>query len=590
MTRQKSLSCCALALAALWGTGCQGDIQGNGTGTGPGNGGGSNGGPGNGSNGGPGPTGGGGNPTPSTPGTKPDPMTPAPGDPNAAGPMPLRRLTVFEYNNTVRDLLGVTGNPAKNFPRDIDSQTDFTIFHRAGIVATDDLDAIKDAAEASAAGVEAMVTTIAPCSGGAAEDECARKFITDFGLRAFRRPVTPDEATRLFGLYTTGRTTLTLNYPGAIRLLVEGILQSTAFLYRWELGYDAPTVEGNVVRLNGYEVASRLSYFIWGSMPDAALFTAAASNQLSTQAQILAQAKRMVADPKAKATLANFTSEWLSLDGLVGRPKDPMVYPEWNPALQAAMNDELQTFTADTVFNGDGKFTSLLTSTKSFMTAPLAKLYGIQGGGGMAATPGTLDGSQRAGLFTRAGWLSLNAVTDRSSPTKRGHRLYERALCGDLPPPPANVPPPKAATEAGTTRQHMEEHDKNACATACHSIMDPIGFGFENYDGVGKYRTTDNRLPVDSTGSITIDGTAHPFKNAIELSGILAASDTVNRCFSTMWLRYATKRNELAADQASLNDSFSAFTKAGSISDLMVAVAGSRTFRYRSPAMGEVLK
>jgi hypothetical protein len=204
--------------------------------------------------------------------------------------------------------------------------------------------------------------------------------------------------------------------------------------------------------------------------------------------------------------------------------------------------------------------------------------------------PMTLDTTQRAGLFTRAGFLSINAGTDADSPTKRGRRVYERLLCGELPMPPANVPPPKAASVAGTTRQHAEEHDKNTCTGFCHALMDPIGFSFEHYDGIGKYRTAEKNLPVDSTGSIDVDGSKHTVKDARELSQLLATSPTVATCFATQWVRYAFKRTETAADQASINDVVAAFGKGNSVADLIAGVVGSRSFRYRTPGTGEMLQ
>ena len=509
----------------------------------------------------------------------------APADPNAAGPMPLRRLTSREYNNTVRDLLGDTSNPANGFPVDHDS--DF-LFRRAGIVSTTDLDSLKDAAEATAAGVEAKATTLAPCSG--AEDACAKKFINDFGLRAYRRPVVQEEIDRLMALYTAGRGTLMLNYAGAIRLIVEGMLQSPAFLYHWELGYEKPTVEGDYVKLNPYENASRLSYFIWGSMPDSTLFDAAAANKLGTPEELTAQAKRMLGDAKARDTVTSFATEWLNLDTITDRPKDPMFYPEYNDALKAAMTSELQSFITNVVFDGDGSFKTLLQSTGSYVNQALGTLYGVQGVQGAAMKQASLNEAERAGLLTRAGFLTITAVTNASSPVKRGHKVYDRFMCGPLPSPPNNVPPAKPPTAAGTTRQHFEEHDKNPCTGACHKLMDPLGFAFEHYDGIGKYRDMENGIQVDSTGSIDLDGGSHAFKDARELSKILAESPTVSRCFATEWLRYAFKRAEVDADNASINQALDSFGQKTSVTDLIVSLVGSRTFRYRTPGMGENLQ
>jgi hypothetical protein len=513
-------------------------------------------------------------------------LPPPPPDPLAAGAMPLRRLTIREYNNTVRDLLGDSGNRANTFTLDKDSEF---LFKRANIVSSSDADNLKDAAEATAAAVASRVMMMAPCAGGN-EDSCATAFINDFGPRAYRRPLAADEVTRLTDLYHTGRTALGLDYPNAIQLLIEGVLQSPGFLYHWELGNNAPTVEGKVVKLSPYEVASRLSYFIWGSMPDAVLFTAAKNNQLGTQMEIQTQAQRMLKDAKARETVSEFTNEWLNLDQVTARPKDMMVYPQWTDALKAAMAAELSDFIAGTVFDGDGRFTSLLMGTNSFVNDSLGPIYGMSGITGSNMRPATLDSGERAGLLTRAGFLAVNASTDRSSPTRRGHRIFERLLCGEMPMPPANVPPSKPITAAGTTRQHIEDHDKNPCTGACHGFMDPVGFAFEHYDGIGRYRTSDNGLMVDSTGEFEVDGKMVSFNDARDVSKVLSSSTTAAQCFATQWLRYATKRTDTEADRASLEGMDAAFAKANSITDLMVGLVGSRTFRYRAPGAGEKLQ
>ncbi|HET6282441.1 MAG TPA: DUF1592 domain-containing protein [Polyangia bacterium] len=563
----------ALAVLVFVGAGCVGNIGGPGVpvGSGPGL-------PGNGGNGVGGSSGGGGVGGIGT----------TPGDPNAAGPMPLRRLTRSEYNNTVRDLLGDTSNPANAFPLDRDPEF---LYPRAGLASLQDVDTIKDAAKAMGKVAEAKATTLAPCPGGMAEDACARAFVTSFGLRTYRRPVATDESDRLMALYTVGRTTLALNYAGAVGLLVEGMLQSPAFLYHWELGNNLPILEGSVIKLGPYENASRLSYFIFSSMPDQALFDAAAANKLGTQAELEAQAKRMLADPKAIETVAAFAEQWLNLDQVADRPKDPAVYPEFVDGLKTAMSAETRAFVT-TVMKGDQRLSSLLTANSAAINQPLAAVYGVSGISGAAATTTTLNPAERSGLLTRASFLTVTGATDGSNPVKRGRRIYERLLCNVLPPPPNVVPTvASASSSAGkTTRQRFEDHDMNPCSFACHSVMDKLGYAFENYDGIGRYRTMDNGGTVDARGSVELDGKTVSFNNAIELSKSLAASRNVASCFTTQWFRFAVKRADTDADIASLNAILGNFSRASSIADLMVGVAASRSFRYRSPGLQEVLK
>ena len=517
--------------------------------------------------------------------SKPGMVDPAnPPDPNAAGTMPLRRLTQREYNNTVRDLLGVTSKPGDNFPSD--TETNF-IFPHYGDVATLDASRMRDAAEAIAPTVD--VTKLAPCVGGAAaETACAQAFVTSFGLKAYRRPVSADESTNLMALYQTGRTTLTLDYAGSIKFLVEAMLQAPGFIYRWELGPVTPTLAGSVVKLNNYEMASRLSYFLWRSMPDQALFDAAAAGKLSAVADIEAQATRMLDDQKAHDMMGAFFQEWLGLNGVAARPKDMAVYPQWTDALKASMNNESLAFIDNVAFQGGGALSTFLTANYSFIDQTLAPVYGVSGAGA-TATKLPLDATQRSGLLTQSAFLTVTGASDGSNPVKRGRKVYERLLCGTLPPPPPNVPPPAPASQGGTTRQRFAVHDTQACAKGCHTVMDPIGFAFENYDGIGQYRTMDNGQPVDATGSVTLDGSPKTFKNAVELAALLANSNDVRSCFVTQWAKFAFSRANEPADAASLNDAYTAFSSANfTVRGLLVSITKSRSFNYRSPSEGEI--
>jgi hypothetical protein len=504
-------------------------------------------------------------------------------DPDAVGPLPLRRLDRREYNNTVRDLLGDTTRPADRFPSD---KGEF-LFRLPGPVSSQDYSTIRDAAEALAAGAD--VAKLAPCMGD--EEACARKFVTDFGLRAYRRPLVAREVDSLMQLYKDGRTTLMLDHAGGIKLLLEGILQAPAFVYHWEGGPDAPAREGELVRLGHYENASQLSYFLWGSMPDQELFDAAAAGKLGSQAELEAQARRLLGSPKARETVAAFFEEWLGLDQVLERSKNPMVYPQFKDDLKNAMVEEARTFVSNVVFDGDSLLSTVLTAPFSFVNQPLAGVYGIKGVMGAPLKQMPLDASQRSGILTQTAFLTVTGDTDGSHPVKRGKKIYENILCGELPPPPAVVPPPKEASEGGTTRERFKEHSDQACAAGCHSLMDPLGFAFENYDGIGGFRTMDNGGMVDASGKLELDGQMHTFNNARDLAKILSGSDTARRCFATQWTRFALKRKNTEADRASIDAIMGAFGKGGNnIRDLLVGVTGSRSFRYRAPAQGEILQ
>jgi hypothetical protein len=494
-------------------------------------------------------------------------------DPNAVGPRPLQRLTRREYNNTVRDLLGDVTQPATDFPEDRDRAF---LFRRAGLVATQDADLLRTAAEALAATAMKTPSTVLPCDAASGEEACATKFITDFGKRAYRRPLSEVERTRLMDLYKNARDNLDLSFDEAIRSLLEGMLQSPAFLYHWESPYEAPKREGAALKLSPYDVASRLSYFIWGSMPDQALFDAAAAGTLSTDAEIAEQAKRMLADDKAKDSVTAFFHEWLEVDEIAQLPKDAASYPDYDDALKAAMLEQTEAFTLGVMFGGDGKLETLLGGSFGFSDPLLGKVYG------------TADASQRLGLLTHPSFLTITGAPNGSNPVKRGKAVFTHLLCGELPPPPPNVPPAKPASAGGTTRERFAEHDRNECAKGCHQLMDPIGFAFEHYDGIGRYRTMDNDRPVDATGKLAIDGGEKSFQNAIELTRILATSDSVRQCFAKQWFRFALGRTETAGDAPSLTSVASAFAAHQfDMRDLAPAIATSRSFRYRSLAAGE---
>jgi hypothetical protein len=524
---------------------------------------------------------------------RPPSLSSLPADPNAAGSMPLRRLSHIEYNNTVHDLLKAATNTdyatTYALPSDLEPQEVF-LYRRAAQTTTLDVQKLRDAAEGIAASVDP--TGLAVCGTGADQTACAKTFIATFGMRAYRRPLLPDEITRLTSLYTAARTTVMLDYPGAIKLLVEAMLQTPEFLYRWELGPQAATKDpSGVLRLSGYEMASRLSYFLWRTMPDQALFDAAAADKLSTDADVQTQVTRMLADPRARVSFAEFFKEWLSVSAeeISARPKDPSVYPTWNAALQGAMASEVEAFVNNVVFDSDGRLSSLLTAGYSFVNDTLAPIYGLSPTGSTNLQKTALNPAQRAGVLTQAGLLTVTGSTNGSHPVKRGRRVLERLLCGVLGRPPPVVPPPLPASAGGSTRQRFVMHDQNGCTGTCHARMDAIGFGLEHYDGLGNYRTVDNGVTVDATSSLKLDGADHSFDGAVELSKLLASSAEVRECFVRQWARYAFSRMEEPADVASLQAVVAAFRNGNdSVRELAKGLALSRSFRFRALAAGEM--
>jgi hypothetical protein len=511
------------------------------------------------------------------------------GDANSAGVMPLRRLTAREYDNTVRDLLGDKTAPGQDFPSDRDPGFGY---HRPGVVSPLESERLRDAAEALASAAVANFATLMPCTPAAPAEEgaCAQKFAEQFGLRAYRRPLLKAEVDRLLALYQSGREQLALPFKDSIGLMLEGMLQSSAFLYRWELGPQAPLKEGNLLRLGPYEIASRLSYFLWSTMPDKELFDAAGAGKLNTAADVEGQVRRMVKDPRAREGVGQFFEEWLDIEQVTERSKDAQLYPEWNDDLKAAMVAETRAFVAEVLFGGDARLSTILTAPYSMVDAALARLYGASNVQGTTLQKVNLEASQRAGVLTHGSFLAVTGSPEGSNPVTRGRAIYLHLLCKDLPAPPPDVPAPMPASAGGTTRDRFEAHAKQDCARSCHQLFEPFGYAFENYDGIGRFRTRDNDLPVNATATVTIDGAQKSFSNARELAKLLSDSAEAQRCFANQWLRFAFRRGEGDADMASVTSAVGRFAGASlDIRELLVGLASSRTFRYRSPNPGEVL-
>lgn len=511
-----------------------------------------------------------------------------PADPVAS---PLRRLTRVEYNNTVRDLLGVDLSPADRFPAD---EVAGGFANNAAVLTVSPLLAERymEAAELLSAEAVKTLPVLLPCQPGstaASEEACARQFAQRFGRRAFRRPVAEPEVERLMRAYTAGRADAP--FAGGIELMIRTALQSPSFLYRFEFGGAARPGE-KLVPLSQHELAARLSYFLWGSMPDDRLAAAADGGQLATTEQLAAQARLMLADRRARPAVAEFYRQWLGLGALDGVVKDAAAYPAFTEELRAAMRAETPAFVEHLLWTGDRRLATLFTAPFGFGSAPLAGLYGVTAPGGAATAMLPLPAAQRSGVLTQAGVLTVHALPDQSSPVARGKFVRERMLCQEPPPPPPdlNVTPPEV-DPTKPTRERFAAHTASAACSVCHQLMDPIGFGFEGYDGIGRFRTSDGGKPVDDSGWVAqsrdIDGN---FRGARELGDKLAASAEVRDCVATQWFRYAFGRFDGAGDDCSLAPLREAFAASGGdLQELLVSLTQTQSFLYR-PALapGEV--
>jgi hypothetical protein len=524
---------------------------------------------------------------------------PSGGDPNPNGTAPagatvgqtaIRRLGKTELLHTLRDLLPALPagfESTVELPADNDVQLAFSL---PGTVSDVEGRRFMDLAEAAIAALGGSSPGAQLSCGGANETDCARSFVTSFGKRAFRRPLDPVEVDDLMALFGKLRSDPGMAYgvPDAVNLVVEAILQSPGFLYRWERGLAAPQMDGALVKYDSYEMASRLSYFIWKSMPDDALMAAADAAALTTADEIAAQARRLLEDPKADETLSNFTLQWLELGPLEGLFKDTATYPTYNAQIPDAMRAETLAFSRDVLRGSSPTLVNLLTARYTFVDSTLASYYGVTPD---ASGHVDLTGTPRLGLLTEGALMAVKGNSYRTSPVRRGKFVLNRLLCQIVPPPPPNVVPALPPPDPNlTVRQQMDQHASNPACAGCHTKMDSIGYAFEHFDGAGNYQATDRGMPIDTTGAIDLDGATVAFRDAAELATALASSREVHECFTRQWLRYALDRFEQDADADAVTH-LKTFYEGSSLNtrDLIVEITRTLPFTHRAPAQSEVL-
>jgi hypothetical protein len=509
------------------------------------------------------------------------------GDPGPLAPTgrALRRLSHREYDNVVRDLLGDTTQPASQFGAEVyvngfDNGSDGLT-----VQGTDVID-FRSAAEALAArAVQSnMAALIGSCNPASGEMPCVDAFLAGFVKKAYRRPPTATEAARLRTVFAAGAADG--GFVGGIQLMVEAVLQSPSFLYRAELGAADPSLPSNVLRLTEYEVATELSFLITGSMPDDALFAAAESGKLKTADDLRLQALRLMASPAAKPAFRAFVHEWMATDQVASLYREPAIYPSFTPAVAMSMAGELDHYFDDVLWNGPGSLRELFSSNRSFVDPTLARLYGVPPGSGTGFEPIALDPKTRRGVMTRAGFLTAHADTDSSGPVPRGVFVLGAILCAPPHPPPPNVPgvpsPTVAAQNHETTRQRFEQHLTETFCRGCHTQIDGIGFGFEEFDGVGAYRTTENGSPVDTSGVLRGTDVDGPFVGVSELSAKLMTSQQVLGCFIKQVYRFAMGQEETSDSSRVLSALGTRFSADSRVTDVFDTLVGNPGFVLRS--------
>ncbi len=503
------------------------------------------------------------------------------------GRAPLRRLTRFEYNNTVRDLLGDNTSPANSLPAE---ELGNGFGNDAAAQAVSSLLAEEYASAAERIAARATMTPmalgkLAPCGGTVTadtEESCARTIIEGLAPRAYRRPLATGEADELLALYRSTRGLAGASFASGVAAVIEAMLQAPDFLYRIELGApdrDRPDLR----RPTGDEMASRLSYFFWGSMPDATLRMAARAGQLLTADGVLAQATRLLADPRARPVLRYFFDNLLPISGLTDLERDPKLYPDYTAALGALMQQETEKLLDYEVFEGGGTWSSVLTAPYTFLNGPLAALYKVPGVTGMAFQKVSLDPAVRLGILTHASVLSGTTHSNHTNPVVRGSFIAGKLLCMKIPLPDASIADkvkPPDPYSGNTARDRYSAHSQDPVCRGCHQFMDPLGFTLENFDAIGRYRSQENGVTIDASGSLpSVPGTVN---GAAEMARKLAEQEVAQTCFAGHVIEFTFGKtldpNEDACLQADVN---AAFAKAGgNIKQLLLALTQTDAFLY----------
>lgn len=375
---------------------------------------------------------------------------------------------------------------------------------------------------------------------------CTRKIVASIARRAYRRPVSPSEVNDLVALAAEARKR-GRSFEQSIALTLQTILVSPDFLFRIE--EKTPAGAGRPTPITPFQLASRLSYFLWSSMPDEALLSTAADGSLRKPAVLRAQVERMLNDPKAQAFAGNFTGQWLETRRLEGAQPDRDRFPDFDDHLRESMVHETELFFSNLVAQ-NGSILDLVGGEYTFVNERLARHYGLKGVTGEEFRRVSLEGTGRAGILTQASVLTVSSYNNRTSPVLRGKWVLDNLLNAAPPPPPANVPALDEAATGSTAslRQQMEAHRANPVCASCHARMDPIGFALENFNAVGLWRTHDGKFPIDPSGALP-DG--RTLKGPEDLKSILRGDrDAFTRALTEKMLVYAVGRGVERFDRA----------------------------------------
>ncbi len=497
------------------------------------------------------------------------------------GRITIRRLNRVEYNNTIRDLVGVKFQPADDFPADdvgygFDNIGD--VLSMPPILLEKYLAAAEKIVAAAFKDPELRKRIVLqePAADNKNRRETTRKILENFARRAWRRPVTAEELQRLGGFvrqaFERGD-----NYDRGIQLACTAVLVSPNFLFRIEADFE-PSNPNAIRPINEFELATRLSYFLWSTLPDDELFELAGKAQL--RKNLDAQVRRMLRDPKACELTENFAGQWLQLRSLANMTPDPGRFPNFDEPLRSAMRTETEMF-FEAIVRDDRSILDFIDADFTFVNERLAKHYGIPGVKGDQFRKVKLPDRNRGGVLTQGSVLLVTSNPTRTSPVKRGKWILENLLNAPPPPPPPDVPELKEGPELkGSLRERMEQHRVNPTCAVCHDKMDPLGFGFENFDAIGAWRTKDAGYPIDPSGVLP-DGRS--FQGPAELKAILKSQkDQFARCLAEKLLTYALGRGVEYYDRCTLDQIVHGVAKNDyRFTALVLEIVKSEAFQYR---------
>ncbi|MCA9602785.1 MAG: DUF1592 domain-containing protein [Polyangiales bacterium] len=506
-------------------------------------------------------------------------------------PATMRRLNRVEYDNTLHDLGLVAANesPGSELAGDLSvgASKDRGFAVGGPVDDTLALDLVNSAIEIANRAVQDL-HELTGCTTSNSENEftCAQGFIKTAGQHLFRRPLSNVEQATFEKLYTDTRAKL--DHRAGMEVTLASMLASPEFIYLFEAEPDGAE-EGAVVPLDAWAMASRLSYFLWDSAPDEELYAAAAANELETPEQLAAQAERMLADPRARRAVLSFFRQWSLSRQLEGLTKDDEAFDD---GMATALGASIDRTFEDAFFDENATLADLFRGTEMYANDTVAPLLGVEAGMGDEMVPVSVNADQRRGLLTHPALLTVLAKADRGDPIHRGLFIREKLLCMTLPDPPAEdadgnpinliVPPPEPGQ---SNRDRFAAHTENEQCSGCHQLLDPLGFGFENYDAMGRFRT-ENEFgeSIDASGEVVSGGDlTGTFHNATELAERIATSETVADCMAKQWFRFAMDRKEVSKyDACSTATAVTSFLNGnGTLKELVLGIVQSAGFRNR---------